>query len=222
MGLRSTLFMLVGGVGLAAAAALGSSAPVGSLVGSKNATLDGQVPLPHTTVLSGDNLQVRSGLAMVTLDQGSRMILGGETEVSFRRGADGVAVSLTHGNMSLYHSEAGTRFRVKIGDVIVVPTRGCRTMGEIAMVSGLLRVTAKEGALEVEASGTTKEVRKGRTIMLASTVGRVPAPTPPGNQHIGHKAHLTMAAVAGGAVATLVTIALVRTSRSASSVVPKP
>lgn len=219
--LRSA-FLLVGTVGLAVAVAMGGSVPIGSLVGGKNATLDGQVALPHTTLLSGDNLQVNDGLAMVTLNQGNRMILGRGTEVSFRREANGVAVSLTRGKMLLYHPEAGTALQVKIGDVTVVPARGYQTTGEIAMSNGLLLVTAKEGTLQVEESGSTKQVCKGNTITLATTASRARDPVSSGKQHIGHKEPLTMAAVAGGVAATLVTVALARTSKSASSVVPTP
>jgi acetylornithine/succinyldiaminopimelate/putrescine aminotransferase len=67
---------------------IGGSMPVGALMGSKNATIDGQVPLPHTTLLSGDSLHVSNGLAVVTLEQGNRMLLGRETEASFLREAD--------------------------------------------------------------------------------------------------------------------------------------
>jgi len=215
----SGAFLLAGVLGLAAA---GGPIPVGSLVGSKNATLNGQAPLPYTTVLSGDNLQVRDGLALVTLDQGDRMILGSGTDASFSRETDGVAVSMTRGNLSLYHPEAGPGFRVKIGDVTVRPAPGYRTLGKIAMVDGTLRVTAKDGTLQVEKGGATKEVSKGKTITLAMTAARSPAPNPPVNLHMSHTAHVTGAVVAGGAAASLATMALTRSSTSVSPVVPAP
>jgi hypothetical protein len=171
---------------LVATVATGSPIPVGSLVWSRNATLDGQVPLPHTTLLSGDRLQVNDGLAMVTLDRGNRMILGRGSEASFLRDADAVTVSLARGDMSLYHPQASSEFRVKIGDVTVAPAQGYRTLGEIAMVDGLLVVTAKDGALQVEKAGTTKEVRKGSTVTIATTAAQAPAATPPGNTHLKH------------------------------------
>lgn len=196
----SWILALVGIMGFAVATALASPAPVGSLMGSKNATLDGQAPLPNTVLLSGDNLRVNDGLAMVTLDQGNRMVLGSNTDASFLKEASGVTVSMTRGNMSLFHPEASKAFRVKVGDVTVMPTQGFRTMGEIAMVNGLLVVRAKDGALQVEKSGTTKKVIKGQTITIATTANRAPTPVPPGREHMKHVA-LTTALIGIGATA---------------------
>jgi hypothetical protein len=160
--------------------AIGSPMPLGSLLGSKNATLDGQVPLPHTTLLDGDNLRVDEGLAMVTLDQGNRMVLGRQTQASFLREADAVTVSLTQGNLSLYHPQAGRPFRIKAGDVTVFPAKGYRTLGQIAMVDGFLAVTAKDGALQVEKGGAVQDVSKGKTITIATDTARAPMPDPQG------------------------------------------
>jgi len=178
------LVVFAGMVGLIPAMA--SPITIGSLVGSKNATLDGQAPLANTTVLSGDRLQVNDGLALVALNQGNRMVLGRDTDVSFLQEADGVTVSLTSGNMSLYHSEASRGFRVKIGDVTVVPAEGYKTLGQVAMVDGLVVVTAKDGALQIEKAGTTKDVSQGKTITIATTAAEAPAPnqSEPGNQHV--------------------------------------
>ena len=145
---------------------IGGSMPVGALMGSKNATIDGQVPLPHTTLLSGDSLQVRNGLAVVTLEQGNRMLLGSETEASFLRDADAVTISLTQGNLSLYHPQTSRMFRVKAGEVTVTPAKDFKTLGELAMADGFLTVTAKDGTLQVEKAGTTQEVAKGNTIKI--------------------------------------------------------
>jgi ferric-dicitrate binding protein FerR (iron transport regulator) len=177
------LVVLAGLVGLVPAMA--SPVAIGSLKGSRNAMLDGQAPLPDTTMLSGDRLQVNDGLAMVTLDQGNRMILGRETEASFVRDDSGVTVALTRGNVSLYHPASGAGFRVKVGDVTVAPSQGFKTFGEVAMVDGLLLVTAKDGALQVEKAGTSKEVSAGKTITIATTAARAPAPVPPrGRRHL--------------------------------------
>lgn len=157
---------LLGFVVLAAATVLGSPIPVGSLMGSKNATLDGQVPLPHTAILNGDRLQVNEGLAMVTLNQGNRLVMGHNSEASFSRAEDGVTVALARGTMSIYHPQASRPFQVKIGDVSVAPAMGYRTIGEVAMNNGLLVVTAKDGTLKVERDGSTQEVSKGKTITI--------------------------------------------------------
>lgn len=160
--------------------AISSPMPVGSLLGSKNATLDGQAPLPHTTLLEGDNLQVHNGLAMVTLNQGNRMVLGSQTAASFLREANAVTVSLTQGNLSLYHPQASSSFRIKAGDVTVSPAKGYRALGEVAVANGLLAVTAKDGTLQVEKAGAVQEVSKGKTITIETDLARAPMPSPDG------------------------------------------
>lgn len=221
MGL-SCVLALIGFVGLSAvpAAAASGPMPIGSLTGSKNTTLDGRVPLPHTTVLSGDTLHVTDGIAMVVLNHGTRLMLGSGTAASFSRANDGVVAALSRGNILIYHALEGTGFRVKIGGVTVAPAQDCRTLGEVAMVSGLLEVTAKEGVLQVEESGKIREVSKGKTITIVTGAGRSSTPVPPGKQHISRKGRMAMAVVAGGAAATLATIELTRTSKTASSVMP--
>lgn len=205
-------FMLIGVVSLAVATAMGGSSPIGSLVGSRNATLNGQNPLPHTTVLDGDTLQVNNGVAVVSLNHGNRMILGRETQTSFSRKADTVTVSLARGNMMLYHSGKGMGFRVKAGDVIVSPTGSHQAMGEVAMADGLLLVTSKDGTLKVEKSGTTEEVTQGKTITIAAQTAGAPGPIPQKSRHnkkilhVSRKAlvGLGIAAVAGSTAAAIV------------------
>lgn len=193
-GLKSAL-ALMGILGLAVTAALAGPTPVGSLVGSTNAILDGQAALPNTTVLNGDNLQVSNGMAMVSLNRGNRMILGRGSEATFLKGSDGVAVSLARGSVALYHPQDGTGFRVKVGDITVAPEKGYRTLGEVAMADGLLVVTAKDGTLQVEKGGKTEEVSKGKTITIAAKTADAPAPAPQGNQHVKHILRISPAAL---------------------------
>lgn len=225
-----TALMLFVSMGLTVTMALGSAAPlggsmaVGALMGSKGATVDGQVPLPHTTLLSGDNLQVKNGVAMVALDQGNRMILGRGTSASFLREANAVTVSLTEGNLSLYHPQASRTFRVKAGDVTVAPANGYKTMGELAMANGILMVKARDGALKVERAGTTQEVAKGKTIQIATHEASAPTPNPPGNTHLKRLPLLLLYFGAGAGVALLV-LAIVRgggTPPPVSPVTPAP
>lgn len=175
--------------------AISSPMPLGSLLGSKNAVLDGQAPLPHTTLLDGDNLRVDNGLAMVSLAQGNRMVLGRQTQASFLREADAVTVSLTQGNLSLYHPQASSSFRIKAGEVTVSPAEGYRTLGEVAMADGLLAVTAKDGELQVEKAGAVQEVGKGKTITIATAAAASPAPDPQGRRHIKHIISISPAAL---------------------------
>lgn len=205
--------------------ALASPPVVGSLAGSTNATLDGQAPLPNTTVLSGDKLQVRDGLAMVTLDQGNRMVLGRGSDASFSRDDSGVTVALTRGNASLYHPAAGTAVHLKVGDVTVAPAQGFKTLGEVAMVNGLLLVTAKDGTLQVEKAGTTQEVSAGKTITVATQAARAPAPVPSGNSHIktiwGTNELILVGAIAAGVTATAIVLSNHSTTQS-STFTPGP
>lgn len=218
----SSALNFIGCIVLTAATAVGGSIPIGSLLGSKNATLDGQAPLPHTTILSGDRLKVAEGLAMVALDEGNRMMLGRGTEASFSRETDGMTVSLTHGTVSLYHAEAGTGFRVIVGDVTVAPVRGYRTTGEITMVDGLVVVAARNGALQVLDNGTTRKLTRGETITITTAAASAPLPVPTGKLRIKRKVIITMAAIVGGTAATLATIALIRASAPASPIEPAP
>ncbi len=216
------LFILIAGLGPALAGPL----PIGSIVGSQNAVLDGQQALPNTAVLSGDSLQVNNGVAMVALGQGSRMILGHNTNASFLQEAEGVTVAMTSGRMSLYQAAAGTGFRVKAGDVTVAPSQGYKTLGDVAMADGLLLVTARDGALQIEKNGTTKEVSAGKTITISTTADRAPTPVPPGNRHLKRILHISPAAllylgigaeIAGGATAIILAT---RTPKQASAVAP--
>lgn len=154
------------------------SAVIGSVAGSRNATVGGQALVPNATLFSGDSLKVQDGVAVVALGQGSRMVFGKETEASFLRETDGVTVMLAQGQVSLYHPEEGAGMRVKIGAVTVEPAAGYKTLGEVAMLNGAVMVTAKEGKLKVEGNGPAMEVAKGKTVKVP-TAAAAPQNAPP-------------------------------------------
>jgi hypothetical protein len=186
--IRKTLLCCAWGtvwlVALAAIAMAGGPNAVGSLVGSRNTTLDGERPLPNTVLLGGDKLQVKDGLAMVTLQRGNRVALGGQSEASFLREAGGVTVLMNRGSLSLYHPQSGSGFRVKVGGVTIVPADGPRTLGEIALAAGTLVVTAKDGSLDVEKDGATRKVAKGYTLTIAPAARGAAASASPGTPRI--------------------------------------
>jgi hypothetical protein len=153
-----------------------ASAVIGSVAGGTNATIGGQTLLPNTTLFSGDSLKVRDGAAVVALGMGSRMVFGRETVASFERGTDEVTVELGQGNVVMYHPEAGMAMRVKIGDVSVSAGKGYRTLGEVAMVNGVVVVTAKEGMLQVQGPERTVELTKGKTIEITPKSAGSPQP----------------------------------------------
>ena len=150
------------------------SAVVGSVAGSVNATVGGQEVVPNATIFSGDSLQVRNGVAVIALGRGSRLVFGRESSVSFSRETEAVTAVLGQGNVSLFSPEGGAGVRVKVGEVTIVPAKGFKTMGEVALANGTVMVTTKEGLLRVEGDGQAVEVAKGKTIAVVPQTGRAP------------------------------------------------
>jgi hypothetical protein len=177
------------------------SAVIGSVAGSKNATVGGQALVPNTTLFSGDSLQVKEGVAVIAMGQGSRMVFGQQTQASFLREGDGVTVLLGAGKVSLYHPEAGVGMKVKAGAVTVAPAEGFKTLGEVAMLDGSVVVTAKEGKLKVEGNGPAMEVAQGKTVTLKTPAAAAPqagaAGAPVSGLTIGQVATIAGAGAAG-------------------------
>ena len=154
----------------------GSAVVVGSVAGSRNATLGGEPLLPSAVVFSGDSLRVGDGATVIALSQGSRLVFGRETQASFSREGNEVTVRLGQGSVSLYHPEGGAELKVKANELSIEPARGFKTLGEVAMLDGAIVVTSKEGSLQVEGNGAPVEVAKGRTILIGPKAARAPAP----------------------------------------------
>lgn len=223
--LTACAWALAWAMALAATLAAAGPLPIGSLVGGRNALLDGQAPLPHTTVLSGDRLQVNDGLAMVTLERGARIILGRESEAAFLRETGAVKVSLARGSLSLYQPPAGGEFRVEAGGVSVTPAHGSKTLAEIVMAGGVLAIAAKAGTLRVEVSGTTREVRQGRTLTVSLAAARAAAPGASSKTHPNHifSHRMIMNPVTlGMGAAAVASIALIRSIKQSSPTTPAP
>jgi hypothetical protein len=208
--------MVIAVMGIGLMPMLAGSAAVGSIAGSRNATLSGEALVPNATVFSGDRLQVKDGVAVVALDAGNRMVFGRETEASFLREAKNVTVLLSRGNVSMYHPGASEGVAVKAGDVRVSPVAGYKTLGEVAMLDGSLVVTAKQGTLQVERQGRTEQVAEGKTVTLPVTAaGPAPSPAAPaaGDAHITTCSLCCWLGVgAGGAAAILAGLALSKSS----------
>jgi hypothetical protein len=166
--LRVTLFALLLGA-VASVPAMAGSAVIGSVAGSMNATVGGQSLLPNTTIFSGDSLQVRDGVAVISVSNNSRVIFGRDTVASFLREGSEVTVLLSQGNVSMLHPTDGAPVRVKAGSVSITPAPGFKTLGEVAMLNGSIVITAKDGSLNIEDHGATKNVAKGQTIVLTPT-----------------------------------------------------
>lgn len=188
---------------LAAAPLYAGSAVVGSVAGSLNATVGGQALVPSTVIFSGDSLQVKDGAAVIALENGNRMAFGRETEASFLREADAVEVVLGHGDVSMYQADQRTGLKVKAGDYEVAAAGAYKTLGEVAMLNGVVTVTSKEGTLKVAGAGRTVEVAQGKTLTLGTKTAR--APQTGGSQKLGGDTDelLDVGALAAGVVAAI-------------------
>jgi len=187
--------------GLATMPVLAGSAVVGSVAGSMNATVGGQALLPNTTIFSGDSVQVRDGVAVLAVGNTGRMILGRDTVASFLRDSNAVTVVLSQGNVSMVHAADGSAMQVKAGSVSVVPAKGFKTLGEVAMLNGSVVISAKEGALDVSDHGSAKKVAKGQTIVIAPKAKD--AAKGGGGWGGGSSTALEVAAVGAGGIAAI-------------------
>ena len=201
--------------------AMAGSAAIGSLAGSRNATLGGQAAIANTTVFSGDSLHVREGVAVVAMEAGSRLVFGRQTEASFLKEGDGVTVLLGGGDVSLYHPAAGQAMAVKAGEIRVEPAAGYKTLGEVAMLGDSVMVTTKEGMLKVERSGAEQEVAAGKTVSLPLSTARAPMPVaPPPALRGNSETYLEGGAIgAGGLAAILAAIAISRAGNAKNNAI---
>jgi len=199
---------------VAAVPAFAGSAPIGSVAGSMNATMDGQALLPNTTLFSGDSLQVKEGVAVVALGSASRVVFGHDTVASLLGDSNAVTVLLSQGNVSVFQDVTGMPVRMKIGDLSVAPVSGFKTLGEVAMLNGAVVVTTSEGTLRVEGNGKTVNVAKGKTITV---VPKTNAPPSPGGGGGGGKNTLEWAILDTGLAAAGLIIGGVGISRADSS-----
>jgi hypothetical protein len=195
------LVMLVLLAAVVAVPMYAGSAVIGSVAGAKDATVGGQALVPSTTLFSGDSLQVKEGVAVIAMGEGSRMVFGHQTQASFLREGEGVTVLLGQGNVSMYQPEAGVGMKVKAGTVTIEPAKGFKTLGEVAMLNGAVVVTAREGKLKVEGNGPAMEVAKGKTVTLKASGAASPAPqagaAPVSSMTVGEVATVAGAGAAG-------------------------
>jgi len=142
-----------------------------------NATVGGVALRPNTTLFSGDSVQVKDGVAIVAVGKTSRVVFGRETIASFLRDTNEVTILLGQGNVSVFHPDDSVTLRVKVGDVSVTPEAGFKTLGDVAMLSDALVISAKEGTLLVNNGEQTVRVAKGKTITFTAKSARAPQNT---------------------------------------------
>jgi hypothetical protein len=148
--------------------------PLGSVAGSTNATIGGQVPLPNTLIFPGETLKVADGAAVISLYNGIRLVFGQDTTGSFLQYRSELVVLLEQGSLSVYQRNGAGTVRVKAGEISVVPELGFQTLGQVAMLNGAVVVTSKTGMLRVDGNGSHVEVPQGRTITIRPRSGRAP------------------------------------------------
>jgi len=131
--------------------ALAGSVVVGLVAGSESASIDSQAVLPHMVIFADDRLQVKDGVAVVAVSDGSRIALGRDTTAAFQRDARSVTVVLSAGSVSVYHANDRVGLRVQAGSVMVEAAPGSKTLGEVAIMDG-----------EVGSEGQRRRVAGGR------------------------------------------------------------
>jgi len=209
MRLRVTLFVLLMGVVSAAPVFAGSTA-IGSVAGSLNASVGGQALLPNTTIFSGDQLQVKDGAAVLALDHGSRLSFGRETAAQLVRDERGVAIVLNTGNVSIFRPKDAGAMRVEVGHLTIVPAAGYKSLGEVAIMNGLVVITSKQGTFDVEGGGKVTKVVQGKTVALSARAARAPQ-TGTSQKLAGGNTGLEAGALAaGGAAAILAGVGISR------------
>lgn len=211
---RVSLLLLVLGL-LAAGSAFAGSLIVGSVAGASNASLGGQAVVAGNTIFSGDNLRVSDGSAVVMIGSGSRMVFGKDSVASFGRNASEVTAFLSKGSVSVYHPEEDQALlRLRIGSLSIVPGKGFKTLGEVAVTTDTLIVTAREGLLRVEGNGKTTEILKGQSAKFIPKVARSPQQAGGAQTYGGGASSAVMwiAVAAGATAAILAGLAMSRAS----------
>ena len=203
--------------------ALGGSAAIGTIAGSLDATVGGEAIQPNTVLFSGDTLRVADGAAVVAMNTGSRVVLGQRTAASFLKGPREVIVLVEQGNVSMYHPGSAEPLRLRLGALSVGPVKGFNTLGDVALLDGVMVVTAKEGILRLERNGSAVEVREGQTVTVPTKVARAPqgAPSaaagPPPQRAGGSSSLLVWAGLGAGVVGAILGIIGYSNADSASS-----
>lgn len=160
-------FISLVAIGSLGPTAMASSAVVGVAVAVSNSSVNGAALESGRTLVSGDDLRVREGTALVAIGSGSHLLFGPGTSASFERTSDGVTAVMAQGKVTLYQtrSESG-RLRVKVDDLLLAPEAGDETLGEVAVSDGSLYVTTQQGMLRLEEGGSTVDLPKGKWIRL--------------------------------------------------------
>src|SRR5712692_7208165 len=130
---RSWLVLLLAAPALVLTSILAraSSAAIGSVTATTNATLNGQPLLPRSAIFSGDTLAVKNGAVEIALSDGSRLVFGQDTEASFLGEGTLVTAVLGQGTVVLFHPKGSAGLQLKVSDFLIVPAEEFKTQGEV-------------------------------------------------------------------------------------------
>jgi len=203
-----------------------SSAAIGSVTATTNATLNGLPLLPRTAVFSGDTLVVKNGAVEIALSDGSRLVFGQDTEATFLGEGTLVTPVLGQGTVVLFHPKGSAGLQLRVSDFLIVPAEEFKTQGEVALLNAEVVVTSREGSLRIEGNGPPMEVSSGKTITIP--LNRTPvarnarpasqvAPPSTGPASGGSSKLMSVMGLGLGAVGTAVSFEGLSNSNSASS-----
>ncbi len=192
MGVRrygKTILCVVLAVFPAAAHAIPNSA---SLQNSGSVTVNGKWAGPTSAIFLGDRLQVgRSSTSTLTTD-GSIAIVGSNTALIFEQNA----VDMSCGTILVTTT---TALQVRLSGLVVKPANTAEAKFEVSPTTSGIKVTSKEGALDVEDGGVSSTLQPGQSTMRPGRAGcGVPLATvPPNNAWIVPTAYGVAGAAAG-------------------------
>ena len=135
-------------VWLASAQPVESRAPAvaGAVWLSNETTVSGAPARLGGTVLLGDRVDVGDGAAEIGLVSGTRVVLGARTSVVFVPDRSGVSALLDSGSLTL-STRPGSAFRVRMGNVSVLPESTANTQAVIDLTEHALNIAARQGAI---------------------------------------------------------------------------
>jgi len=140
---------------------------IGVVTESSQASIGGSPVLRGQTVLDGDRMLVGDGAAVILLADTTKVIVRGDTEVSFERDRDGAALArLSRGDVSFSHDGDNPEIRVQTGNITVRPSTHLHTQGIVTIRDGALTIAAASGSVRVEGLGQPIDIPEGKAARL--------------------------------------------------------
>ncbi|HEV2176995.1 MAG TPA: hypothetical protein VGW33_07310 [Terriglobia bacterium] len=144
------------------------SSVVGVLGSSRNARLGGDSPPANQVILDGDQLTVRDGTANLTLVGGSRILVGGHTDVSFHRDSRRVVTDISRGRLEFFNpGKSALLARLDAGNLSITAGSGGESLGEVVVTLHAMIVSALRGSLHIEGADGAFDVPQGKEVLLA-------------------------------------------------------